>query len=211
VENVEVPTFLVRESAPTAQLVAGQVFYSTAMPKKKFYLFQSAAIFCDRISNWLFTMTIITIVAQWRYVIDIEMNKGLSIVPAILTIAAATILKVSYLLAVVRPKPINIKIWLFVIPGVLVLYLIKAALLIFINGLYTVFNNPRDNFFASMGLIQGSPADEDAIIQIVAILSIGYHLVMWLYMTGTLGTLWFYLKADYKRRTSTEATKKLAA
>lgn len=181
------------------------------MPKTNFYLFQSVAIFCNRISNWLFMTSIITILAQCRYIIDDQMSSALSILPVILTIAVATALKVSYLLAVVKPEPVSIKIWLFIIPGILVLFLINVGLLIFVNGLYTVFRDRREEFFISKGLIQGSQADEDAIIQIVAILSIAYHLALWLYMTGTLGTFWFYLMADYKSRTSLEANKKSAA
>ena len=179
--------------------------------QENFVFVQSVGIFGDVIASWLLLTTLVSVLFQCRYIAEDEMKDGFSIAPIVLTFFVALLLKIANLSLAINPGITSIRHWLYVIPGVLIVYLINATLLTFANTKDAQFAGILETAEESGGLIQGSEADEDAIVQIIAVMCCAYHWTMWLFMAGTLGTFWLNLREDYKRHSSTEALSQSAA
>ena len=176
-----------------------------------FVLVQSVGIFGDRISSWLILTTFVVVLIQCRYIDEDTMSDGFTVTPIVLTLTVAFTLKLAYLWSIVRPGITSIKCWLYVIPAVIILYLTNVVLMTVANVQDDQFEEAQESGQESGGLILGSEADVAAIVQIVSVLSCAYHWVQWLFMASSLGTMWVYLKNDYKGHTSTEVPSQPAA
>jgi hypothetical protein len=86
---------------------------------------------------------------------------------------------------------------LYILPAAILMQLIQVAILTSANIEDVKRFGHNENPSFNYGLILGSEADEEAMIEFLAIISFVYNWGLLLYMTCTFGFFWFFIRKEF--------------